>query len=385
MTGKQRLIAAIEGEPVDRVPIWLREGFPIAEPLADADHFTLGWQAQRIYRDLFRDVSPHVDAIRQWGGSGWWCNRFLMIPPDRIHTRESLVTPDLKSTEGVVDTPRGELAFVNEVRRGADTVWHVKPLVDSVEALKKLAEVPFELGSSDIASGIDPYIAEYHRVREEVGDRGILSLSLSSPIVSISGCMQFAAFLEMSLTQRDYFHELLEEITRRNLLLIDAFFKDRSLDTIVIFGGSEQCTPPMMSPRSYDEFVVPYDGQLVERLKAYGILVSCHCHGKVRHALQCMIDVGFDSTDPVEPPPAGDVAYREAREIADGRITLIGNLEFHELCFSDPPHIRNRVKEILELGKRRLVLGASAGPIGTSTQRLADNYRAWIETALEFG
>ena len=377
MTGKQRLTAALKGEPVDRVPIWLREGFPIAEPFPEPDDFTRGWQYDHIYQDLFRDISPYADAILGWGFGGW-ANRFLMTPPHRIHTRETMVGADLKRVEGVVDTPRGDLVFVDEVKRGCATGWHVKTLVESVDDLKKLAEVPFEFAPSDI----EPSIDGYRRAHEEVEDRGIVRLGISSPMVCISGCMKLEMFLELSLTEKALFHELLEEITRRNLILIDAVFKGRSLDTIVNFGGSEQCTPPLMPPSGFDEFVVPYDGQLVERLKEYNILVTCHCHGKIRHALRCMIDIGFDSTDPVEPPPAGDVTYAQAREIADGAITLIGNLEHDELCFADPTQIRKRVKDIMELGHDRLILGSSAGPISAITPRLADNYRAWIEAAL---
>ena len=377
MTGKERLTAALKGEPVDRVPIWLREGFPIGESYPEPDDFTRGWQHDQIYQDLFRDISPYADAIYRWGISGWM-NRFLMMPPHRIHTRETMVGTDLKRVEGIIDTPRGDLTFVKEVKRGSATGWTAKAPVESVDDLKKLAEVPFEFDPS----GIEPSIDVYRRAHEQVGDRGIMRLGISSPIVCISGCMTLEMFLELSLTEKALFHELLEEITRRNLIVIDAVFKGRSLDTIVNFGGSEQCTPPMMRPSAFDEFVVPYDGQLVERLKEYGILVTCHCHGKIRHALRCLIDMGFDSTDPVEPPRAGDVTYAEAREIADGKITLIGNLEWTELAFADAAHIRKRVKDIMELGHDRLILGSSAGPISAITPRLADNYRAWIEAAL---
>jgi len=380
MTGKQRLTAALKGEPVDRVPIWLREGFPIGEPFPQEGDFSRGWMHQEVYQELFDYVSPYVDAIRGWSCCGW-ANRFLMIPPNRIHTKESMVDANTERIEGTVDTPRGQLTFLRKRKRGDNTSWDVKDLVESLEDLKKLAEVPFDFDPSDIQPSID----SYRRAHEEVSDKGVLRLFLSSPMVAISGCMSFEMFLMLSLTEKALFHELIEEITRRNILLIDALFKDRSLDTTVTFGGSEQCTPPMMSPEGYDEFVVPYDGQLVARLKEYGILVQCHCHGRVRHALQCMIDMGYDATDPVEPPPAGDVTYIEAREITDGRITLMGNLEFDELCFADPADIRNRVKEILKLGKDRLILAASAGPTSPITPRVADNYRAWIDTALEFG
>jgi len=177
----------------------------------------------------------------------------------------------------------------------------------------------------------------------------------------------------------------MQEITRRNLILVDALFGEHQLDTTVNLGGSEQCTPPLMPAEAYDEYVTPYDGAIVARLKEYGLLVNCHCHGKVSHALGCMVDMGYDSTDPVEPPPAGDVTYGQAREIVGDQLTLVGNLEFDELCFADSSHIRQRVHEILSMGNRRLILGASAGPLSAVDERTAANYRAWIDAALEYG
>ena len=150
------------------------------------------------------------------------------------------------------------------------------------------------------------------------------------------------------------------------------------------FGGAEQCTPPMMAPEAFDEFVVPYDGRIIARLKEYGIGVNMHCHGKVRHALECMKAMGVDSTDPVEPPDSGDVTYGEAREIAGDKLTLVGNFEFDELEYATPQKIKARVREIAAYGPERLVLGASAGPISRVTPELAGNYKAWIDAALEY-
>jgi uroporphyrinogen-III decarboxylase len=212
-----------------------------------------------------------------------------------------------------------------------------------------------------------------------------MRLGFSSPIVIISGCLPFERFLELTVTENAFYHELLTEITRRTLRLIDAVFAHSDIDTTVNFGGSEQCTPPMMSPHAFDEFVVPYDGQLVRRLKEHGVLVHYHVHGKIRHALKCLVDMSVDSTDPVEPPPAGDVTYAEAREIVGDDLTLVGNLEWDELAYGEPEQTRQRVREILALGNRRLILGSSAGPISRITPRIAANYRAWVEAALRYG
>ena len=122
---------------------------------------------------------------------------------------------------------------------------------------------------------------------------------------------------------------------------------------------------------------------LPKRFKQEGLLAHVHCHGKVRHALQCMLDMGVASTDPVEPPPAGDVTMAEARQIVGDRLTLLGNFEFDELEFASTDHVRRRVEEMLAQGPRRLVLGASAGPSSKITPKLAENYKAWIDTAVK--
>jgi len=378
---KQNIINALRGDPVQKIPIWLREGFPIGEPFPPVDDFTMGWQNQKLYKELYRDISPHVCAIRPWGFDEPWINRFLMIPPNKISIDEQQLGTDIKRITGTVNTPRGELFYVNEIKRGTNTVWHVEPLVKSIEELKMLAEVPFEYKSSDIDLSLKPY----YLAHEEVNEKGVLTIWLSSPIVSFSGCMGFSNFLELTITHNSYVHKLLEEVTRRNLILIDAIFANRAIDTTVTFGGSEQCTPPMMSPKSFDEFVMEYDGLMLEKLKGYGILGNCHCHGRVKYALHRMVEMGFDATDPIEPLPAGDLSYAEAREISDDKITLIGNLEFEDLCYLNSEDIRDQVKKILSYGSKRLILGASAGPISEITPKIAENYRTWIETALEFG
>ena len=97
MNGKERLLAAIKGDPVDRPPIWLREGFNIGgnilgeaciDVLGEGSNpeFTQEWKLTGLYKELFNYVSPHVDVIRGWG-IGPYINRYLMIPPEHIKRR----------------------------------------------------------------------------------------------------------------------------------------------------------------------------------------------------------------------------------------------------------------------------------------------------------
>lgn len=397
MTGKERLTAAYLGLPVDRPPIWLREGFEVHKPIPPAEDFRDGWRTQKLYRELRECVAPHIDLVEGWG-VGPHLNRFLMVPAKSIVNEGAKRDGNTMCTAGRIETPSGPLAFRRVWKHHNNNGWLVEHPVNAIEDLERVAEVRFELDADDIRRRS----RSYYDAREAVGNRGVTRLGISSPIVVISGLMDLQLFLELSYTHREYFHQLADEITKRTLAVLDVVFEylgadgsadpnrtasdtggsDAALDTTANLGGSEQCTPPMMAPRAFDDYVVPYDGRIVARLKRLGIPVNMHCHGKVRHALGRMIEMGVDATDPVEPPPAGDVTYAEAREIAGEHLTLVGNLEWDELTSAEPDAIRVRVRELLAHGPRRLVLSASAGPNTAITERTATNYRALVEEAV---
>ncbi len=375
MTGRARMRAALRGEPVDRPPIWLREGFCIHGEPGEAGDFQNAWQADPLYRDLLAHVRPHADDFVGWGIGGQ--NRLVMVHPSALHHEQILETADRHQSCTTIRTPHKDLTAIRETRRGACTTWHIKHAVESREDLEAVMDVPWSLDEA----WIEHAKASYRRA-DALGEAGLPMAGISSPIVCISGAMPFDLFLELSLTERDLFGQVCEEITRRYLAILDRVF-DEPMDTAINFGGSEQCTPPMMPPAAYDEYVVPYDGQIVRLLKERGALVKIHCHGKVRRALEGMIAMGADGTDPVEPPPAGDVTYAEARAIAGDRLTLFGNLEWDELEAAEPAQIRARIEEMLAHGTERLVFAASAGPISAVSPRLAANYRAWVDAVLD--
>ncbi len=378
MTSRQRLTAALRGDPVDRVPIWLREGFAITEAAAAADDFRLGWQAESLYRELLEHVVPHCDDFVGWGIS--CINRQLMTAKSNFRRVVEEESPDRQRWRMEVETAEGTLTCRHEARRGTATTWHLEPLVKDPDDLVALAAVPWQVEPESIEQAR----GSYESARASAGDRYALRCFLSSPLVCVSGCMSFEDFLEYSIVDSTGLHALCEEMTRRQIAILEEVWAAGPIETTVTIGGCEQCTPPMMAPQSFDEFIVPYEGRVVKWLTERGVLVQCHCHGKVKHALKGMLAMGCAATDPVEPPPAGDCSLAEARAIVGDRLTLIGNLEWDELCFAETSHIAARVREILrDGGPQRLILSASAGPISAVDERLVANYRTLVDTALE--
>ena len=150
MNSRERMKAALQGKPVDRAPIWLREGFPMVNGPADADNFNCGWQADPLYRELFDYVRPYADDFAGWAVHGQ--NRFLMIPPAAIRNECVEDEPDHKRIRITITTPHGDLVGLREARRGEATSWWVKPPVENVDELRMLADVPFhvEIGRAHV-------------------------------------------------------------------------------------------------------------------------------------------------------------------------------------------------------------------------------------------
>ena len=376
MTGKERMLAATKGQPVDRVPIWIREGFDFHHPTPAADDFSLGWRSDPDYVSFLDFAREHCDMRVSWSPAGYF-NRTMAIPPDRINTEIEVVNENIKRVISTIDTPKGPLVAVSERRRGENMGWQVKYPVENLEDLGKLRSVPFEAAPVSYE--------EYDRENALLGDGGVMCLNVSSPWVVLATCMPFELALEWSVSRASFLHELLEEIMSRILACLEVVFQRSFEDMIANIGGAEQCTPPIMAPDAYDKWVTPYETQIAAFLKSKGVPLNCHCHSHVARALSSMVKAGMSSTDPVEPPPQGDVTIEAARKTVGDRLTLVGNIEWQELVEASPDKIRQRVREIIDSGKQRLIISSSAGTQSLMPPELIANYRAWIEEALEYG
>jgi methionine synthase II (cobalamin-independent) len=118
----------------------------------------------------------------------------------------------------------------------------------------------------------------------------------------------------------------------------------------------------------------------------YGGIVHVHCHGKVKEIFPRLLDIGVDVLDPMEPPPDGDMTLVEAQRMAQGRMTLIGGLEYRDFEMCTPDEIEAKTKEAIEQGGRtHYVVGPSAVAMTYISGHFRDNVIRFIETGLKYG
>ena len=383
MNPRERLLRAMRGQPVDRVPLVLPHcQLASADGLAEIQDPLRRRLAERTFGRMHFDVG--VPAC---------VNRYLVTPPQRIRSEAADVPDGRRRRLGTIDTPKGELTFVTEWnRQSAQTTWTVKYPCETYDDIRKIASVPWERPANLAPPALD-------RLPDAFADRGIVRTGVSSPFVCVAGMMRYERFLELCATDLGLMKELTEICRQRIVDVLSVLFARPGIE-YVWMGGSEWVTAPMASPRIYDALVQEQERSIIDFVHSQPLpdalpevpdlregstgdaahpIVHVHCHGRVRHALARTIERGADYTEPVEPPPDGDITMAEAKALAAGRITLGGNIEARVLCNETERAVRAAVHAAFEGGADRFVLAPTEGPSPTLGHREFRNWMAMVD------
>ena len=357
MTPRERLLRSLRGETVDRVPLDLSGlRYESVDALSNIQDPLQRRLAERAGGHMHFEMTTPSHT-----------NRYLMTPGQRIRSESRTLPNGHRRTEGVIDTPKGELTIVTDYDPGLRTGWTEKYPVESMADIEKIRSVPWER-----PPGVKPPVPGPRPA--DFDQRGIMTTRISSPFVCVAGMMRYEDFLAMCATDLDLIEDLTQICLDRTMDVLEALLAEPGIE-YVWMGGSEWITPPMGSPAHYDALVQEQERRIIDYVHSHSdAVVHVHCHGRVRHALGRCIERGADYTEPVEPPPDGDITMADAKAMAAGRITLGGNLECRVLCNESVEAVEAAVRAAFEGGRERFVLRATENPSPTLSQREFENY-----------
>lgn len=379
MTAKERILRVLHGELADRVPIYTQIPFALGP-----DGFRPGAFHGYADHDNWREDDPAY--WRLVGRMERECDNFFVWRPpcmqsDQVFIPVSQVReqPEIEREGMVIKTQTlqigaRELRCVRGCRPGTGHTWVLEHFCKEPDDARLLLDLPWD--------GFPAEIGDFFELEARLGERGVIWVTIPSPILIVCRLFDPTEFLILPLTEAALLHRLLEVAAARIQANLQALL-DAGVGPIIRFGGAEHCTPPMMSPQLFDDFVVRYDSPLMQMAKQRGRLVAVHCHGRIRHALRRFREMGVDQTDPVEQPPDGEVTLAEAREISAGQITLTGNVQIRELATLAPQAIGRRVRAIIEeAGPKRLIVTTTGTPLEAIPPAIEENYHALIDATL---
>jgi len=213
---------------------------------------------------------------------------------------------------------------------------------------------------------------------DDFPERGYFHSGVSSPFVCVAGMMKYEYYLELCATHFELIKDLTQICFDRVYKSLDYVLKNHPVE-YVWMGGSEWLTPPMASPKLYEELVHKFETPIIDRVHQAGAISHVHCHGNVRSTIEMVIERRTDFFEPVEPPPDGDITMAEAKAIVNGCMTLGGNLESRVLEHGTIEEVEKAVYAAFEGGKERMILATTAGLISAMTPKMIENYHRVVD------
>ncbi len=368
MNSTQRLLACLRGERIDRVPISTYE--------------LVGWNpdAWENHQESYRRV---MNLSREATDCMYMCD--VGVPniraKDRCLTETHWNEGDQHVTRTVIHTPTRDLTCIRSHSDAVKTTWTREHFIKDLDDLRAYLDLPWEPGSADFSSLENAW----NRLGES---RGLPLISVGDPICEIAEAFEFGEFLVHAITETDAIVAAMDQLHERYTETLRRILKGPVRNAIFRICGPEYATPPYLPPELFRRLVMRYDAQYIRMIKEAGAFARLHCHGKIGRVIDQFIEMSPDATDPIEPPPDGDISLADLKKAAGKRICLMGGIELRHLENAEPACIDRLIRDLIETGKTggRFVIMPTAAPINIPlSPRTEENYIRFIETALECG
>ena len=344
MNSRDRVIATLEHKPVDRVAIgemWIDP--KVVRSIIDSDDWN--------------DLADHLDLD-------------IVAVPTMVYDDDEVEWVDRDGARPIFRDKWGALQTLTEE---AVPVPTKPPRIDTAEDLAKY--VPPDPGES-------PVIAKIKALKERYpnGEKAIAVVGESgwAPAVFMRGGME-NLFLDFAMRPdfvkdimkigTDYYSELLP-------MLIEA-----GADICFLGDDYSDKNGPMMSPKQFDELILPCDAKVVASIKKVGGYVIKHTDGDIRKIMDQLVGTGLDCLGPLE-----DVPGMEMDAILDkypGKVCVMGNVSVDILSRGTEEQVIAATKHLLEtVSIKGGHIMSSGNTISSSVNPM--NFIAMVETTKSF-
>ena len=340
MTSIERVQAAIDLRPPDRVPVDLHNFQPAAR--------AMGVSMAEVFRDGELLAEAMLRAWREFGHdmilleNGTACN--------------------------------AQACGVEVVYREDSAPAALHPVLERLEDVDKL-EVP------------DPYTAfpmceiikATRILAREIGDQAWLvaradqgPFDLASELFGMEKLMLAVALGE----QDELLHKLLHFCTQVNIRYARALTDSGGRSTSI---GESFSGPDVLSPRHYRKYAFPHQKALADQLKADGIILATHICGNTVPILADFVATGAQI---LEIDHKTDM--RKAKEAARGKTCLLGPINTSLLVDGTPQEVEDACREAIEImaPDGGFILGPGCA---LSPETPAGNIHALVEAGKKYG
>jgi len=360
MTVRQRLLAALALKEPDRLPITLYGVYPYSHD---------DWRYQRpSYRPLLDFAREQTDPFCLWNVEH---PEFYTNVPIRTRTLEGGAF-----AERTVETPLGPISTITNTSPA--TQWTRKHYCQNQEDIDRFMSIRYEPARPDLTPALE--------LERSVGEKALMYIGLLDPIAIVGDLFEPEDFAIRCITETATIKKMIEKVSEHVCDYVQ-YLLDHGPRSIYMIAGAEYATAPLLAPRYFDEFVIPFDTQLVDLIQCHGSWPVIHCHGQLDGVLERIADMGAVGLHPMEAPPMGDVPLAEVKRRVGDRLCLIGNIQIGDVIALAPEEIDQQVGEAVKDGAAGggFILSITASPYEEElSPRALANYMQIVESARKY-
>lgn len=333
-TLKTRLLAALEGKPVDKIPVCSVTQTGIVELM---DEVGASWPEAH--------TNPELMAK-------------LAIANHELSGLEAVRLPYCLTV--LVEAMGCEINMGTKNRQPSVTD---SPYPKSLDG----AAVPADL----LQRGRIPAVLEAIKiVREKVGPDVPIIGGMEGPVTVASDMVSIKSFMKWSIKKTDLFEQALDLATEAAIIYANAMV-EAGADVIAI--ADPVASPDLMSPDSFKQFLQP---RLQKFSASVNSLTVLHICGNVNKILDYMADCGFEGLSVEEKIGSP----KKAKEVIGDRARFIGNVSSPFVLLPGPiDKIKAEAKLALEEGVDVLAPGCGIAPMTP-----LENIKAMVAARDEF-
>ena len=370
MNPRERLLKTLNGEETDRVPISMYE----------FDGFYDDWIYDHPeYMRILEYAERKTDKMYFWTPSDSKPVLFYGVVEEENLERKTWKEGESTYAKTTIKTPKGTVSSISRQDSGVHTSWTIEHLCKSEQDARKILSIPYEPWR--------PPVDTFSKLDDKLNGSGLVLVDIPDALCLTVDLFGLTRFLRTYMTHKSLILELMDFFHERICSYLRHLLAEGAV-TIYRVVGPEYATPPYLHPKEFDRLVTSYDVDLVELLHRYGGYARLHSHGKVKRVLSSFKEMGIDATDPLEPPPDGDIELNEARQVLGSEVTLVGNIEERLFEVGSKGDIERAVKKAVKAGTKDggFILCPTAMPLTTPLRRrIQENIIFYIDCGLKYG
>ncbi len=302
------------------------------------------------------DQIQSVEKVKKGELVTWRNGHVTLIPWDDNAQYVYTARPELQKR---ADFPSTDPAHLEDIDQYPGYVWntyHV-PYLDGKQDSGPMSEVP------------DYFLDTIDAVRAKVGDTVSVHGEVFSPFTHYLELFGYQNAIIGLVKDKVKVKAVLERLTDAAIAWAVAQAR-HGVDAVLI--SSAFAGAGFISPKMYNELVVPYERRLTDAVKAEGVPVYTHTCGKIGDRLELMASTGTMGIDTLDPPPLGNVELTDAKRVVGERLFLKGNMNSVALL-----EYTTKEEVIAEASERIRVGKPGSGYILSSACSVAPHVEPW--------